>query len=52
MGNYRTFHPDPDIRFRLENGPVDREGRQISNWRFSGPPEIRHRPWWQRLLGG
>jgi hypothetical protein len=51
MGNYRTFHPDPDIRFRVENGPGDREGPQISNWRFSGPPEIRHRPWWRRLLG-
>ena len=51
MGNYRAFHPDPDIRIRVENGPADREGPQISNWRFSGPPEIRHRPWWQRLLG-
>jgi hypothetical protein len=49
MGNYRTFHPD--IRFRVENGPGDRERPQISNWRFSGPPEIRHRPWWRRLLG-
>ena len=39
MGNYRTFHPDPDIRFRVENGPGNREGPQLSNWRFSGTPE-------------
>jgi len=49
MGNYRTFHPDPDIRFRVENGPGDREGPQLSNWRFSGSPEPR--PWWRRLFG-
>ena len=27
MGNHRTFHPDPDIRFRVENGP----GRQLAS---------------------
>jgi hypothetical protein len=49
-GNYRTFHPDPDIRFRVENGPGNREGPQLSNWRFSGTPEPQP-PWWRRLLG-
>ena len=50
-GNYRTFHPDPDIRFRVENGPADREGPELADWRFGGSPGPSRSPWWRRLLG-
>ena len=52
--NYRTFYPDLNIRFRVENGPGDREGPELSDWRFAGSPGpgLRRRPWRRRPLGG
>jgi hypothetical protein len=53
QGNLQTIHPRPEIRFRVDNSPGDREGPQLSDWRFPGhdAPGGR-RSWWRRLLGG
>jgi hypothetical protein len=51
-GNYRTIHPRPEIRFRVDNDPGDREGPQLSDWRFPGHASRGHRSWWRRLLEG
>jgi hypothetical protein len=33
-GNYRTTHPRPEVRFRVDNDPGDREGPELSDRRF------------------
>lgn len=51
QGNYRTFHPQPNISFRVENRK-DREGPELSEWRFAEDPanDETGQSWWRRLL--
>ena len=51
QGNYRTFHPEAEIRFNVENGPRDREGPELSDWRFVEPGTRDRRSWWRGLFG-
>jgi hypothetical protein len=51
-GNYRGIHPHPEIRFRVDNDLDDREGPELSDWRFPGHETGGRRSWWRRLLGG
>jgi hypothetical protein len=48
-GNYRKILPEPEIRFRVENGPGDSEGPELFGWRFDYPDHDQ-RPWWRRVL--
>jgi hypothetical protein len=51
-GNLQTIHPHPEIRFRVDNEPEDREGPQLRDWRFPEQEPGGRQSWWSRLLGG
>jgi hypothetical protein len=51
-GNYQVIHPRPEICFRVDNDPDDREGPELSDWRFPGHDPGGRRSWWRRLVGG
>jgi len=51
QGNYMMFRPDPEIRFRVDNDPYDREGPELGEWRFPDA-DAQGRRWWSRIFGG
>jgi hypothetical protein len=51
-GNLQTIHPRPEIRFRVDNDPEDREGPQLSEWQFPEHEPGGRRSWWRKLFGG
>ncbi len=54
QGDSRMFHPEPEIRFRVDSRQGNREGPELSHWRFADTNVNvgARRPWWRRLLGG
>jgi hypothetical protein len=51
-GNLQTIHPHPEIRFRVDNEPEDREGPRLGGWRFPEHNSGESLSWWRRLFGG
>ena len=51
-GNLQMIHPHPEIRFRVDNDPEDREGPRLRGWRFPEQEPGGQQSWWRRLLGG